>query len=309
MSIICSAVSQLVGRTPLLALTKLERSLGLQAQLFGKLECCNPSGSVKDRAVLAMLEDARKKGLLKEDSVIIEPTSGNMGISLACLAGAMGCRVVIVMPDSMSPERAQLMSAYGAQVVLTPRELGMQGAVEKAQELAAQIPGSYIPSQFENPANPACHFHTTGPEIWESCGGQADIFVAGVGTGGTITGTGKFLRSKNPNIQIVAIEPASSPLLSRGMAGPHGLQGLGPNFLPAVLDTGVYDTVIPVTEEEAYAAARLMAQKEGVLVGISAGAALHGAIRLAKQEAHAGKRIMVLLPDGGQRYLSTALFQ
>ena len=305
---ITDSVADLVGNTPLVALDGLKNALGLSARLLGKLECCNPSGSVKDRAALSMLQQAQAKGLLKKDAVIIEPTSGNTGISLACLAGAMGYRVIITMPDSMSRERVQLVRAYGAQVVLTPGELGMQGAVDKARALAAQTPNSFLPSQFENPANPACHFHTTGPEIWEASGRQVDILVAGVGTGGTITGTGKFLRSKNQNIQIVAVEPASSPLLSRGMAGSHGLQGIGPNFIPQVLDTGIYDQVIPVTEEEAYAVARLLAQKDGLLVGISSGAALHGAITLASIPEHAQKTIVALLPDSGQRYLSTELF-
>lgn len=302
------SVMNLVGRTPLVALEGVTRALGLSVRLLGKWECCNPSGSIKDRAALAILRQAEKQGLLQKDSVMIEPTSGNMGISLACLGSAMGYRVMIVMPDSMSPERIQLMQAYGAQVVLTPGHLGMQGAVDKARALAAEIPGSFLPGQFDNPANPACHFHTTGPEIWEASGSQVDILVAGVGTGGTITGAGKFLRSKNPGIQIVAMEPADSPLLSRGMAGKHGLQGLGPNFIPKVLDTGVYDQVIGVTEEQAFAAARLAACKDGLLVGISSGAALHGAITLAKAPENAGKTIVAILPDGGGRYLSTALF-
>lgn len=301
---ILGRVSALVGHTPLMELTMP----GLQARVLAKLEFCNPSGSVKDRAALAILEDARSRGLLQADSVIIEPTSGNMGISLACLAGTMGCRVIIVMPDSMSPERAQLMRAYGAQVVLTPGALGMQGAVDHAAELAKQIPGSFLPGQFQNPANPACHFHTTGPEIWEDSGGCVDIFVAGVGTGGTITGAGKFLRSKNPGVQIVAVEPAASPLLSKGLTGAHGLQGLGPNFLPAVLDTGVYDLVITVTEPEARDAARLAVRQWGILAGISSGAALHSALLLAQAPENRGKSIAVLLPDGGQRYLSADLF-
>ena len=302
------SVVNLVGKTPLVALEGVKRALGISARLLGKLEYCNPSGSIKDRAALAMLRQAQEQGILHPGSVVIEPTSGNMGISLACLGGAMGYRVMIVMPDSMSPERIQLMRAYGAQVILTPGALGMQGAADKARELAAEIPGSFLPWQFDNPANPACHFHTTGPEIWESSGHQVDILVAGIGSGGTITGAGKFLRSKNPRIQIVAVEPANSPLLSRGMAGKHGLQGLGPNFIPKVLDTGVYNQVIGVTEEQAFTAARLVARNDGLLVGISSGATLHGAICLAEAPENAGKTIVTILPDGGGRYLSTGLF-
>ena len=302
------SVVNLVGKTPLVALEGVTGALELTARLLGKAEFYNPSGSIKDRAALAMLRQAQEQGLLRPGCVVIEPTSGNMGISLACLGTTMGYRVIIVMPDTMSPERIQLMQAYGAQVVLTPGHLGMQGAVDKAQALAAEIPGSFLPSQFDNPANPACHFHTTGPEIWQACGHKVDILLAGVGTGGTITGAGKFLRSKNPAIRIVAVEPASSPLLTRGMAGPHGLQGLGPNFIPKVLDTLVYDQVIGVTEEQAYAAARLVARTDGLLVGISSGAALHGAITLAKKAENDGKTMVVILPDGGGRYLSTDLF-
>ena len=302
------SVVNLVGKTPLVALEGVTGALELTARLLGKAEFYNPSGSIKDRAALAMLRQAQEQGLLRPGCVVIEPTSGNMGISLACLGTTMGYRVIIVMPDTMSPERIQLMQAYGAQVVLTPGHLGMQGAVDKAQALAAEIPGSFLPSQFDNPANPACHFHTTGPEIWQACGHKVDILLAGVGTGGTITGAGKFLRSKNPAIRIVAVEPASSPLLTRGMAGPHGLQGLGPNFIPKVLDTLVYDQVIGVTEEQAYAAARLVARTDGLLVGISSGAALHGAITLAKKAENDGKTMVVILPDSGGRYLSTDLF-
>ena len=300
---------QLIGNTPLLELTGIEAALGLQARLLAKLEYLNPAGSVKDRVALAMIEDAERQGLLQPGAVIIEPTSGNTGIGLACVAAGRGYRTVIVMPDSMSVERRKLMAAYGAELVLTPGALGMQGAIDKANELAAQIPGSFIPAQFDNPANPAAHFATTGPEIWRDTDGCVDIFVAGVGTGGTITGTGKYLRAQNPKVQILAVEPASSPLLSRGMAGPHGLQGIGANFVPKVLDTQVYDAVCPVTEAEAYAAARLVGQKEGILVGISSGAALHAAIEAAKKAENAGKTIVVLLPDTGDRYLSTPLFE
>ena len=306
---IYNSISQLIGKTPLLELTGIQNALGLSARVLAKLEFCNPAGSAKDRVALAMIEDAEKKGLLTESSVIIEPTSGNTGIGLACVAAPRGYRTIIVMPDSMSMERRLLMRAYGAELVLTPGTQGMQGAIEKAAELAAQIPGSFIPAQFENPANPQAHFDTTGPEIWQDTDGNVDIFVAGVGTGGTITGTGKYLRAQNPQVQIVAVEPAASPLLSRGMAGPHGLQGIGANFIPDVLDTGVYDTVIPVTEEEAYAASRLAGKKDGILVGISSGAALHAAITLARQPENAGKTIVALLPDTGERYLSTPMIK
>ena len=305
---IYTSAAQLIGHTPMLELTGIEKDLELTARVVAKLEYLNPAGSVKDRVALAMIEDAESKGLLVPGATIIEPTSGNTGIGLACVAAGRGYRTIIVMPDSMSIERRLLMSAYGAELVLTPGVLGMQGAIDKAQELAARIPGSFIPAQFDNPANPAAHFHTTGPEIWEDADGHVDIFVAGVGTGGTITGTGKYLRSQNPGIQIVAVEPAASPLLSRGMAGPHGLQGIGANFVPKVLDTGVYDQIVPVTEEDAYAAARLAGQREGILVGISSGAALHAAITLARRPENAGKTIVVLLPDTGDRYLSTPMF-
>lgn len=308
MSHIYTGITQLVGQTPLLELHGIMRERKLKARLLAKLEYCNPAGSVKDRVALAMIRDAEEKGLLQEGSVIIEPTSGNTGIGLACMGVSRGYRVIIVMPDSMSPERRQLMGAYGAEVVLTPGVLGMQGAVDEAARLAGQLPNSFLAGQFDNPANPTVHFHTTGPEIWHDSGGQVDIFVAGVGTGGTITGAGKYLRAQNPQIQVVAVEPAASPLLSRGMTGTHGLQGIGANFIPAVLDTAVYDRVIPVTEEEAFAAARLAAQKEGLLAGISSGAALHGAITLAQLPENAGKTIVTLFPDSGQRYLSTPLY-
>ncbi len=306
MARIYTTAAQLIGNTPLLELQNLEK--GLSARVLAKLEFLNPGGSAKDRIALNMIEDAEARGLLKEGSVIIEPTSGNTGIGLACVAAAKGYQTIIVMPDSMSMERRLLMTAYGAELVLTPGAKGMQGAVEKAEELAAQIPGSFIPDQFSNPANPAAHKATTGPEIWEDTDGNVDIFVAGVGTGGTITGVGEFLKEKNPNIQIVAVEPAGSPLLSRGMAGPHGLQGIGANFVPKALNTEIYDRVITVTEDDAYAAGRLLGKREGILAGISSGAALHAAIALAKEPENAGKTIVVLLPDTGDRYLSTPMF-
>ena len=309
MANIYTSVEELIGRTPLLELTHIEKELNLKARLLAKLEGFNPGGSAKDRVALNMIKDAEGKGLLRPGSVIIEPTSGNTGIGLACVAATRGYKTVIVMPDSMSMERQKLMKAYGAELVLTPGSLGMQGSIDKANELASQIPGSFIPAQFDNPANAAAHEATTGPEIWEDTGGNVDIFVAGVGTGGTITGTGRFLKEKNPNLQVVAVEPASSPLLSRGIAGPHGLQGIGANFVPKVLDTEIYDEVIPVTEDEAYTFGRLLGRKEGILAGISAGAALFAAAELAKKEENAGKTIVVLLPDTGERYLSTQMFQ
>ena len=309
MANIYTSVEELIGRTPLLELTHIEKELNLKARLLAKLEGFNPGGSAKDRVALNMIKDAEGKGLLRPGSVIIEPTSGNTGIGLACVAATRGYKTVIVMPDSMSMERQKLMKAYGAELVLTPGSLGMQGSIDKANELASQIPGSFIPAQFDNPANAAAHEATTGPEIWEDTGGNVDIFVAGVGTGGTITGTGRFLKGKNPNLQVVAVEPASSPLLSRGIAGPHGLQGIGANFVPKVLDTEIYDEVIPVTEDEAYTFGRMLGRKEGILAGISAGAALFAAAELAKKEENAGKTIVVLLPDTGERYLSTQMFQ
>ena len=309
MSNIYTSAHQLIGKTPLLELTGIEKEYNLHARLLAKLEYLNPAGSVKDRVALSMIEDAEKRGLLVDGSVIIEPTSGNTGIGLACVAAARGYRTIIVMPDSMSAERRLLMSAYGAELVLTPGKLGMSGAIAKAEELAKEIPGSFIPDQFANPANAKAHYETTGPEIWEDTDGNVDIFVAGVGTGGTITGVGRFLKEKNPAVQIVAVEPADSPLLSGGKAGPHGLQGIGANFVPAVLDTGIYDRIIPVTTEEAYAAARKLGRTEGILVGISSGAALHAALMLAKEPENAGKTIAVLLPDTGDRYLSTELFK
>ena len=303
-----SSVTQLIGSTPLLELKQIEKTELLQAKVLAKLEAFNPGGSAKDRVALAMIRDAEDRGLLKEGSVIIEPTSGNTGIGLACIAAVRGYRAIIVMPDSMSQERQKLMKGYGAELVLTPGALGMQGAVDKAEELAKQIPGSFIPAQFDNPANAAAHYAATGPEIWQDTNGQVDIFVAGVGTGGTITGVGKYLKEKNPNIKIYAVEPAGSPLLSKGLAGKHGLQGIGANFIPSVLDTAIYDEVIPVTEEEAYQAARLAGTKEGILVGISSGAALHAALKLASLLENKGKTIVTVLPDTGERYLSTPLF-
>jgi len=308
MANIYRSVDQLVGNTPLLELQNIMTSENLSARLIGKLECMNPAGSVKDRVALSMINDAEKKGLLKPGSTIIEPTSGNTGIGLCAIAASRGYKAIIVMPDSMSMERRLLMTAYGAELVLTEGAKGMQGAIEKAEELKKQIPGSIIAGQFENAANPAAHVMTTGPEIWEDTEGCVDIFVAGVGTGGTITGTGHYLKQQNPNIQIIAVEPTSSPLLSKGIAGPHVLQGIGANFVPQVLDTKIYDEVILVTEEQAYAAGRLLGRKEGLLVGISSGAALHAAMEVAKRPENAGKTIVVLLPDTGERYLSTPMF-
>jgi len=305
---IYTSAQQLVGNTPLLALDNIGARKNLNARLLGKLEMFNPAGSVKDRVALAMILDAEEKGLLQPGSVIIEPTSGNTGIGLASVATCRGYRTIIVMPDSMSQERRILMKAYGAELVLTPGKEGMQGAINKAEQLAAQIPGSFIPGQFDNPANAAAHERTTGPEIWQDTDGKMDIFVAGVGTGGTITGVGTYLKAQNPDVKIVAVEPAASPLLSKGLAGPHGLQGIGANFVPAVLNTEIYDEVITVTEEAAYEAARLMGTAEGLLVGISSGAALHAAVELAQRPENAGKNIVVLMPDTGDRYLSTPMF-
>jgi len=297
-----------MGNTPLLELTHLEQKLGLEAKLLAKLEAFNPGGSAKDRVAKAMLDDAEERGLVKPGAVIIEPTSGNTGIGLACVAAGRGYRTIIVMPDTMSMERRQLMKAYGAELVLTPGARGMAGAIEEAERLAKEIPGSFIPGQFDNPANAAAHYATTGPEIWADTEGQVDIFVAGVGTGGTITGTGRYLKEKNPNARVVAVEPASSPLLSGGSAGPHGLQGIGANFVPKVLDTSVYDEVVPVTEEDAFEAVRQLGRIEGVLAGISAGAALWAAIGQARRPENRGKTIVVLLPDTGDRYLSAGIF-
>ena len=306
---IYTSVAQLVGNTPLIELKNLAAKENLHGRILAKLEFLNPAGSVKDRVALSMIEDAERKGTLKSGSVIIEPTSGNTGIGLAAIAAARGYRVIIVMPDSMSMERRLLMTAYGAELVLTPGEQGMQGAIKKAKELAEEIPDSFIPGQFENPANPAAHKAATGPEIWNDTDGQIDMFIAGVGTGGTLTGVGEYLKSKKPDIQILAVEPAASPLLSKGLSGPHGLQGIGANFIPAVLNTEIYDQVITVSEEEAYSAGRLLGRTEGILVGISSGAALSAAIEAAKQPQNSGKTIVVLLPDTGDRYLSTPMFQ
>ena len=305
---IYTSAEQLIGRTPLLELTHIEVAAGLQARVLAKLESFNPGGSVKDRVAKAMLDEAEAAGKLKPGSVIIEPTSGNTGIGLAMMAAARGYRAVIVMPETMSIERRLLLKAYGAELVLTPGSQGMQGAIDKAEELAAQTPGSFVAGQFVNPANPAAHEATTGPEIWQDTDGQVDIFVAGAGTGGTVTGVGRYLKAQNPAVQVVAVEPAGSPVLGGGKAGPHGLQGIGAGFVPAVLDTTVYDEVLPVTEADAYAAGRLLGRKEGVLAGISSGAALWAALQVAKRPQNAGKTIVVLLPDTGDRYLSTPLF-
>jgi cysteine synthase A len=308
MSHIYTHADQLIGKTPLLELTNLEKAFSLKAKVLAKLEYFNPAGSVKDRIAKAMLDDAEEKGLLKPHSVIIEPTSGNTGIGLCSVAAARGYRIIIVMPETMSVERRQLMAAYGAELVLTEGAKGMAGAIAKAEELAASIPDSFVPGQFVNPANPAAHRASTGPEIWADTDGKVDIFVAGVGTGGTITGVGRYLKERDPAVQVVAVEPADSPVLSGGKAGPHGIQGIGAGFIPQVLDTAVYDEIIPVTNEDAYAAGRQMGRKEGVLVGISSGAALHAAIQLAQRSENQGKTIVVLLPDTGDRYLSTPLF-
>lgn len=308
MAHIYTSAHQLIGHTPLLELTHIEEKLGLKAKILAKLELFNPAGSVKDRVALTMIEDAEASGALKPDSVIIEPTSGNTGIGLAAVAAARGYRMIVVMPDSMSMERRLLMTAYGAELVLTPGAKGMAGAIAKADELAAEIPNSFIPGQFVNPSNPKAHRETTGPEIYDDTEGNVDIFVAGVGTGGTITGVGEYLKSRNPGVQVVAVEPSDSPVLSGGQAGPHKLQGIGAGFVPEALNTSVYDEVFPVTSEEAYAGGRLMGRSEGVLVGISSGAALHAAIEVAKRPENEGKTIVVLLPDTGDRYLSTPMF-
>lgn len=308
MSQIYTSADQLIGKTPLLELTHLEKRFGLKARLLAKLEYFNPAGSVKDRAAKAMLDDAEASGRLKPGSVIIEPTSGNTGIGLAAVAAARGYRIIIVMPDTMSVERRQLMKAYGAELVLSDGTTGMSGAIAKADELAAQIPDSFIPGQFVNPANAKAHYESTGPEIFEDTDGKVDIFVAGVGTGGTITGVGEYLKSKKPDVKIVAVEPASSPVLSNGTAGAHKIQGIGAGFVPELLNTAVYDEVIPVQNEDAFAIGRLIGQQEGVLVGISSGAAVSAAIELAKRPENEGKTIVVLLPDTGDRYLSTPLF-
>ena len=309
MSKIYTSAAELVGRTPLLELTQMEKLYDLKAKIFAKLEYLNPAGSAKDRVAKAMIEDAEKRGILKEGSVIIEPTSGNTGIGLASIAAARGYRCIIVMPDTMSVERIQLMKAFGAEVVLSEGTKGMAGAIEKAEELASENEGSFIPSQFTNPVNAEAHYETTGPEIFEDTDGNVDIFVAGVGTGGTITGVGRFLKEQKPGIRIVAVEPASSPLLSKGYAGSHMIQGIGANFVPEVLDTTIYDEIIPVENENAFSIGRQIGQKEGILVGISSGAAAWAAIELARRPENAGKNIVVLLPDTGDRYLSTPMFQ
>ena len=306
---IYSKITELVGNTPLVEVSRFSESLDLKARLLVKLEYFNPAGSVKDRVALAMIEDAEKRGLLKPGAVIIEPTSGNTGIGLASVAACRGYRAIFTMPETMSVERRKLLKAYGAEIVLTEGAKGMKGAIAKAEELAKTIPGAFVPGQFVNPANPAAHFATTGPEIWRDTDGKVDIFVAGVGTGGTITGTGQYLKSRNPVVKIVAVEPKGSPVLSEGHAGSHGIQGIGAGFVPEVLDTKVYDEVIPVTNEDAFATGRDIAKKEGFLVGISSGAALWAAIELAKRPENAGKTIVALLPDTGDRYLSTALYE
>ncbi len=308
MSKIYSSADQLIGHTPLLELVHIEKNEGLDATILAKLEYFNPAGSVKDRIAKAMIDDAEAKGLLKPGSVIIEPTSGNTGIGLASVAAARGYRIIIVMPETMSVERRQLMKAYGAELVLTEGAKGMKGAIAKADELAKEIPNSFIPGQFVNPANPAVHKATTGPEIWEDTDGKVDIFVAGVGTGGTITGVGEYLKSQNPNVKVVAVEPASSPVLSKGVSGSHKIQGIGAGFVPDVLNTAVYDEIIPVENEDAFAAGKQVGKAEGVLVGISSGAAVWAAIQLAKRPENKGKTIVALLPDTGDRYLSTPLF-
>ena len=308
MSKIYTSADQLIGRTPLLELTHIEAAEGLQAKILGKLEYFNPAGSVKDRIAKAMIDDAEASGKLKPGSVIIEPTSGNTGIGLASVAAARGYRIIIVMPETMSVERRQLMKAYGAELVLTDGAKGMKGAIAKADELAKEIPNSFVPGQFVNPANPDAHKRTTGPEIWDDTDGKVDIFVAGVGTGGTVTGVGEYLKSQNPAVKVVAVEPATSPVLSKGVAGAHKIQGIGAGFVPDVLNTKVYDEVIPVANEDAFAAGKLVGHREGVLVGISSGAAVWAAIELAKRPENKGKTIVALLPDTGDRYLSTPLF-
>ena len=308
MANIYTSADQLIGKTPLLELTQIEKSEGLNAKILAKLEYFNPAGSVKDRIAKAMIDDAEAKGILKTGSTIIEPTSGNTGIGLASVAAARGYRIIIVMPETMSVERRQLMKAYGAELVLTEGAKGMKGAIAKADELAKEIPNSFVPGQFVNPSNPKAHIETTGPEIYEDTDGKVDYFVAGVGTGGTITGVGQYLKSRDPSVKVVAVEPASSPVLSQGVAGAHKIQGIGAGFVPDVLDTKVYDEIIPVSNEDAFADGRLVGRKEGVLVGISSGAALHAAVELAKRPENEGKTIVVLFPDTGDRYLSTPLF-
>lgn len=306
---IYNSITELVGNTPILKLNRIMTSQNLHFSLYGKLESMNPAGSAKDRVGLAMILDAEERGLLKPGATIIEPTSGNTGIGLASAAVARGYQLILTMPDTMSVERRNLLAAYGAKVVLTPGAEGMKGCVAKAEELAAELPGSFIPSQFDNPANPKAHYDTTGPEIWRALEGKIDVFVAGVGTGGTITGVGRYLKEKNPDIKIIAVEPETSPLLSQGKAGPHGLQGIGANFVPSILDRSVIDEIFTVSDEEAYEAGRLMAANEGTLVGITSGAALHAAMKVGERQEFHGKNVVALLPDTGDRYLSTPLFQ
>ena len=308
MSRIYTSAEELIGRTPLLELKRMEASEGLEARILAKLEYFNAAGSAKDRAAKSMIDDGEARGLLKPGSVIIEPTSGNTGIGLALIAAVRGYRIIIVMPETMSVERRKLMRAYGAELVLTQGDRGMEGAIAKAEELAREIPNSFIPGQFVNPANPAAHRDTTGPEIWEDTGGGVDIFVAGVGTGGTVTGVGEYLKARNPGVRVVAVEPASSPVLSTGVAGRHGIQGIGAGFVPEALNTEIYDEIITVEDDDAFAAGRLVGRKEGVLVGISSGAAVWAAVQLAKRPENRGKTIVTLLPDAGNRYLSTPLF-
>ena len=308
MSNIFTSVAQLIGRTPLLELRNICAKDGLQARVLAKLEGCNPAGSAKDRVGLAMIEDAERKGLLQPGSVIIEPTSGNTGIGLCCVAAARGYSCIIVMPDSMSIERQKLMTAFGAKLVLTPGKEGMTGAIAKAEELANEIPGAFLAGQFVNPANPDAHYRTTGPEVWEDTDGQVDIFVAGIGTGGTVSGVGRYLKEQNPSVKIIGVEPADSPVLTEGRSGSHGIQGIGAGFIPEILDRSVIDEVITATTEDAYAAGRRMGREEGVLVGISSGAALWAGLEMAKRPENAGKTIVVLLPDSGERYLSTAMY-
>ena len=306
---IYASVQELIGRTPLMEIGNIEREEGLEARVLVKLEYLNPAGSVKDRIAKNMIEDAEEKGLLKPGATIIEPTSGNTGIGLAAIAASKGYRLILTMPETMSVERRNILKAYGAEIVLTEGARGMTGAIEKAEELAKEIPGSFLTRQFENPANPAMHRKTTGPEIWEDTDGKVDILVAGVGTGGTITGTGEYLKSKNPQVKVVAVEPSDSPVLSKGTAGPHKIQGIGAGFVPKALNTEIYDEILALGSEESFAAAKLLAHKEGILVGISSGAALHGAIELAKRPENKGKTIVVILPDSGDRYYSTPLFE
>ena len=309
MSNIYTSVSQLIGRTPLLEICNIENAENLKARILVKLEGCNPAGSAKDRVGLSMIDDAEKQGILKPGGVIIEPTSGNTGIGLCCVAAARGYKCIIVMPDSMSMERQLLMKAFGAQLVLTPGALGMSAAIARAEELQKENPGSIIAGQFVNPANPEAHYRTTGPEIWEDTDGNVDIFVAGIGTGGTITGTGKYLKEQNPAVKIIGVEPADSPLITEGRSGPHGIQGIGANFIPEILDTALLDQVLTVTTAEAYTAGRRLGTEEGILAGISGGAALHAALELAKQEENAGKTIVALIPDSGERYLTTDMYR